>query len=178
MCKDNNRMVRMSWTEVGFVTMNSSLLAMFYTLLGVFVSYVLYHLFDSYDEVWIEQRSTLFKITDVSLEISILAVIAFWSAHIIQGAAPFFPVRRELDTLVDGYISGIFYIFAIFMFMDELTEKLKHLFHELFNAPFSKYFPQHGSIVDLSLSYTPLPKKTDATKPTLVRGTDGVQPYY
>jgi hypothetical protein len=156
-------MARMTWRDSGFVTMNSAVLAMFYTLLGVFVSYVLYHLFDSYDDVWIKERSTTFKIVDVSLEVSILAVVAFWSAHYIKIAAPFFPVRRELDTLVDGYISGIFYIFAIFVFMDELTEKLKHLFHELFNAPFSKYFPQHGSIVDMSLSYTPLPKKTDAT---------------
>jgi len=157
-------MVHMNWTEIGFVTLNSAILAVFYTLLGVFVSYILYHLFDSFDDTWKEDRSMLFKLTDVSLEVSILSIIAFWSAHIIEIAPPFFPVRKELDTLVDGYISGIFYIFAIFIFMEELTDKLKYLFHEIFNTPFSKYFPQHGSIIDMSLSYTPLPRKTETKK--------------
>ena len=157
-------MVRMNMRETAFVSLNAVVLAIFYTLLGILVSYVLYHLFDSYDETWREERSWLFKFADVSLEIAILSVIAFWSAHVIEIAPPFFPVKKQLDLLVDGYISGIFYIFAIFVFMDELTEKLKYMFNQLFSAPFSKLFPQHGSILDLSLSYTPLPRKTEAKK--------------
>lgn len=170
-------MVRMNWAETSFVTLNAAFLAIFYTLLGVLVSYVLYHLFDSFDDNWKEERSWGFKIADVSLEISILSIIAFWSAHIIELAPPFFPVRKELDTLVDGYISGIFYIFAIFVFMDELTEKLKFMFNGLFAAPFAKYFPQHGSILDLSLSYTPIPRKTDAKKTEVTEHQHGVSTF-
>jgi len=62
--------------------------------------------------------------------------------------------------LVDGHISGIFFIFAVFVFMDHLTEKLKFVFNKLFSSTFDKLFPQYGSIVDLSLSYRP-PRKTD-----------------
>lgn len=167
----------MNWTETGLITLNSAILAVFYTLLGVLLSYLMYHMFDSFDDKWKEERSLTFQLTDVSLEISILSIVAFWSAHIIEIAPPFFYVRKELDTLVDGYISGIFYIFAIFIFMDELTDKLKFLFEKMFNAPFSKYFPQYGSIIDLSLSYTPPTSKTETGKSSLDEAKNGVSPF-
>jgi len=150
-------MLRTNGKEKFFISMNASLLAIFYTLLGVFVSYILYYLFDEYDEKW-EKKSISYKFLDVSVEISLLSVIAFWSAHIIELAPPVFPVRKQLDLLVDGYISGIFYVFAVFLFMESLTSKLKFLFHELFEPYFSKIFPKHGSIIDLSLSYSPIEK--------------------
>jgi hypothetical protein len=162
----------MNWIETTFVSLNSVVLAAFYTLLGVMVSFVLYHLFDSYDETWIHDRSMLFQITDVSLEIGLLSVIAFWSAHVIEVAPPFFPVRKQLDSLVDGYISGIFYVFAIFVFMDELTSKLKYLFDTILGSTFAKLFPAHGSIIDFSLSYKPLPRKTNTKKDTSVSHQD------
>jgi hypothetical protein len=42
--------------------------------------------------------------------------------------------------------------------MDSLTGKLKFLFHELFESHFSNIFPKYGSIIDLSLSYSPIEK--------------------
>ena len=147
----------MNSKEKVYVSVNAAFLSIFYTLLGVLVSYILYFLFDEYDEKW-EKRSMTYKLLDVSLEISLLSIIAFWSGLIIELAPPLFPVRKELDTLVDNYISGIFYIFAVFLFMESLTNKLKFLFHELFEPYFSKIFPQYGSIIDLSLSYSPIEK--------------------
>ena len=150
-------MLRMNGKEKFFISMNAAFLAIFYTLLGVFISYILYYLFDEYDEKW-EKRSINYKVLDVSVEISLISIIAFWSGQLIEISPPIFPVRKELDVLVDGYISGIFYIFAVFLFMDSLTGKLKYLFHELFESHFSEIFPKHGSIVDLSLSYSPIEK--------------------
>ena len=167
----------MNWTETGLITLNAAILAVFYTLLGVLLSYAMYHMFDSFDERWKEERSLAFQITDVSLEISILSIVAFWSAHIIEIAPPFFYVRKELDTLVDGYISGIFYIFAIFIFMDELTDKLKYLFNQMFKTYFEKYFPQHGSIIDFSLSYEPPSSKTETGVSSLKHEKNGVRPF-
>ena len=151
----------MNRRETFLVTGNAAFLAIFYTMLGALVSYVLYYLVDEFDEKW-KKRSTLFKLADVSFEIGILSIIAFWSAHVIEIAPPILHVRKELDLLVDGYISGIFYIFAVFIFMDSLTEKMKYLFDELLGSHFSKIFPQHGSILDLSLSYSP--RKTEENK--------------
>ena len=149
----------MNYSEMFRVTINSALLAIFYTLLGVLVSFVLYHVFDEFDDEW-KKKSVTYKVTDVSLEIAFLSFIAFWSAHIIEIAPPVIPVRKELDLLVDGYISGIFYVFAVFVFMDDLTEKLKYLYNTLLGKHFESIFPQYGSILDLSLSYSP-PRKTN-----------------
>lgn len=168
----------MNWNEMGLITLNAAILAVFYTLLGVLLSYVMYHLFDSFDDTWKKDRSLPFQLTDVSLEISILSIVAFWSAHIIEISPPFFHVRKELDILVDGYISGIFYIFAIFIFLDELTLKLKFLFEKMFNTPFSQYFPQHGSIIDMSLSYSPLPRKTERKNVSSNEYQHGVSPFF
>lgn len=154
--------LRMSYGEIIRVTINASLLAIFYTLLGVLVSFVLYYIFDEYDDKW-KEHSIGFQLADVSLEISILSLVAFWSAHIIELAPPLLHVRKELDLLVDGYISGIFYVFAVFVFMNDLTEKLKFIFDTSLGNHFTKIFPQYGSIIDLSLSYTP-PRKTNETK--------------
>ena len=152
-------MVRMNFRETTFVSLNAALLAIFYTLLGVLVSYSLYHLFDEFNEDW-KKKSSFYKFFDVSIEISLLSVIAFWSAHIIEIAPAMFPVRKELDILVDGYISGIFYIFAVFLFMESLTDKLKYLYEETLAGHFGKIFPQYGSLINLSLSYSP-PTKTE-----------------
>jgi len=167
-------MVRMNWKETSFVSVNSVVLAIFYTLLGVLVSFILYHLFDSFDDTWKEDRSLLFQLTDVSLEIGLLSVIAIWSAHIIELSPPFLPVRKQLDLLVDNYISGIFYVFAIFVFMDELTAKLKYLFQTIFGVHFGKLFPAYGSIIDMSLSYKPLPRKTNRKKDNELNHQDGL----
>jgi len=156
-------MVRMNVVETGFVGTNAIFLAIFYTIFGALLSYVMYHLFNEFDETW-KQKTLLFQLGDVGLEVSILASVALWSTEIIKIAPSFLPVRKELDLLVDNYISGIFFIFAVFVFMDQLTEKLKYLFARILGPTFNKIFPQYGSIIDLSLSYSP--RKTDKSKST------------
>jgi len=149
--------MRMSWKEAVYVTINASLLAIMYTLFGALISYIFYHIFDEFDENW-KKRSEVYKITEVTVEVIIIAIIAFWSAFYIEKLQPFVPVRKELDTLVDGFISGIFFIFAIFLFIDQLTDKLKYLYHDYLGEHAGRFFPQYGSIIDFSLSYKP---KTD-----------------
>jgi hypothetical protein len=144
----------MSWKEAFYVTINASLLAIMYTVFGALISYVFYHIFDEFNDDW-KKRSEAYKITEVTVEVVIIANIAFWSAQYIELLPPFMRVRKELDTLVDGYISGIFFIFAMFLFIDQLTEKLKYLYHDYLEEHAGRIFPQYGSIIDLSLSYTP-----------------------
>lgn len=146
--------MRMSWKEAFYVTINASLLAIMYTVFGALISYVFYHIFDEFNDDW-KKRSEAYKITEVTVEVVIIANIAFWSAQYIELLPPFMRVRKELDTLVDGYISGIFFIFAMFLFIDQLTEKLKYLYHDYLEEHAGRIFPQYGSIIDLSLSYTP-----------------------
>jgi len=153
------QMKTLASTEMIYMTVNAGVLAIAYTFFGSFISYIMYHIFDEYNETW-KKRSELYKFIDVLVEIIVIAIAAFWSARIIEKMPPFMPVRKELDILVDGYISGIFFIFAIFLFLDELTEKLKYLHHDYLGPHVSKVFPQYGSLIDFSLSYTP-PRKTE-----------------
>lgn len=146
-------MVRMNWKEIFFVTLNSLTLALWYTGFGILISFILYYLFEEFDDDW-KKRSIAYKITDVSLEIAMLAAIAFWTARFVKISPPFFPVRKELDIMVDDYISGIFFLFSIFIFMDGLTDKLKYLFHSYIGPLFETIFPKYGSIVDMNLSFT------------------------
>jgi heme/copper-type cytochrome/quinol oxidase subunit 2 len=151
--------MRMSWKEAFYVTINASLLAIMYTVFGALISYIFYHIFDEFNDEW-KKRSEAYKITEVTVELIIIANIAFWSAQYIEMLQPFVPVRKELDRLVDGYISGLFFIFAIFLFIDQLTEKLKYLYHDYLEEHAGRIFPQYGSIIDLSLSYTPKTERT------------------
>lgn len=145
--------------EMVGVTINAGLLALLYTVFGSFISYIMYHIFDEFDNKW-KKRSELYKLTDVSIEIVVIALAAFWSGRVIADLPPMFPVRKELDLLVDGYVSGIFFIFAMFLFLDELTEKLKYLHDNYLGPHVGKILPQHGSLIDFSLSYNK-PKTED-----------------
>lgn len=145
--------------EIINMSLNASSLALLYTLFGALISYVFYHIFDDFDEKW-TKRSELYKLSDVFVEIIAIALAAFWSSQFIQQLPPFFNVSNKLDVMVDSYISGIFFIFAMFLFLDELTEKLKYLHDSYLGGHLSKIIPQHGHLLDFSLSYNPL-KKTE-----------------
>ena len=141
-------------SEIVFMSLNASLLAILYTIFGAFISYVFYHIFDEFDEKW-KKRPELYKFADVTVEIIVIALASFWSSNIIQQLPPLFKVKKVLDVMVDSYISGIFFIFAMFLFLDDLTDKLKFLHHEYLGEHLQIILPQHGHLLDFSLSFTP-----------------------
>jgi hypothetical protein len=55
---------------------------------------------------------------------------------------------------VDTYTSGMFFIYAIFLFMNDLGEKLKFVYEKHFDGPLKSVFPTEGSILDLTLRYS------------------------
>lgn len=116
----------MNTYEVLMVSLNIAILTLFYTALGGTLSFVLDKVFTQYSSDWIAQ-STLFKITEVSAELIVLGLVSFWATYIIEEAPPIFPVSRKMDNMVDTYISGVFFVYAIFLFFDSLWEKVKHL---------------------------------------------------
>jgi hypothetical protein len=142
------------------ITFNAVILALFYTVFGALLSYVFYHIFDEFDDDW-EKRSDVYKFGDVVVEISLIAMIGLWSYRIIDNLPPFFSVDKNLDSMVDGYMSGIFFTYAMFLFLDQLTDKIKFLYEEHVGPHFSKLLPQHGSLIDLSLSYSKTEKVSE-----------------
>ena len=146
--------------EVINISLNASFLALSYTLFGALISYIFYYIFDEFNDKW-KKRSELYKFADVTVEITLIALAAFWALQIIQPLPPLFKVKKTIDIMIDSYISGIFFVFAIFLFLDQLTEKLKFLHHEYLGGHFKFIFPQYGHLLDFSLSYTPPKTKTN-----------------
>jgi hypothetical protein len=137
------------------VTGNAAVLAILHTVYGAFISYLFYYLFDEFDEKW-QKRSDLYKITDVMVEIMLIATFGYWASEATLLIPPIFPTSRAKEIAVDSWVSGIFFVIALFLFLDGLTEKLKYLQNNFFEDAFSRWLPQYGSLVDLNLSYTPI----------------------
>ena len=157
--------------EAFAVTGNAAFLAIIHTVYGAFISYLFYYLFDEFNDKW-RSRSQLYKLTDVSIEIMLIAAFGYWASEFTEMIPPIFPMSRAHEIAVDVWISGIFFVIALFLFLDELTEKLKYLQNYYFEGLFSRFMPKYGSIVDMNLSYTPIPgdesKKSELNKPAKV----------
>lgn len=137
------------------ITGNAALLAIIHTAYGAFISYVFYYIFDEFNEKW-QSRSSLYQLIDVSVEIMLIAVFGYWASEITELIPPIFPTSKQNELAVDSWISGIFFVIALFLFLDDLTEKLKFLQNKFFEDVFSRIFPKYGSLVDMNLSYTPV----------------------
>jgi ABC-type Na+ efflux pump permease subunit len=138
----------MEWHEVLGGTLNIGILAIFYTVFGALISYLLFHLFDDFGKEWKEQ-DVLYQTADVVTELTLVGAIAFWSMSFIRDAAPMFPVNKVLDKEVDTYISGLFFAFAMFMFLGDLTEKIKYIYEKFLKTGFVRFFPENWSIMKM-----------------------------
>jgi hypothetical protein len=137
------------------ITGNAAILAIIHTAYGAFISYVFYYIFDEFDDAW-KARSSMYQMADVSVETMLIAIFGYWASEVTELIPPFFPTSKNNELAVDNWISGIFFVIALFLFLDDLTEKLKFLQAKFFEDVFSKIFPKYGSIVDMNLSYTPV----------------------
>lgn len=146
------------WKDSISLSANIVLLSIFYCFIGGLVSYALYYLFDEYnpeDKLGLEweKKGVLYQVADVCLEIGIIGLVSFWLVFVINTSAPIIPVPVNFAPFVDTYTTGMFFIYAIFIFMDDLTNKLRYLYESHFETKFSRLFPNEGSILDLSLRY-------------------------
>lgn len=159
------------------VTGNAAVLAIIHTVYGAFISYLFYYLFDEFDEDW-KNRSEFYKLADSAMEIMLIAVFGYWASEFTEYIPTFFPTSRSHELNVDRWVSGIFFVIALFLFLDELTEKLKYLQNYYFENLFSKIFPGYGSLIDMNLSYTPITendkkkaKEAEESKTKVVTGS-------
>lgn len=161
--------LNLSWDDILSLSGNIVLLAVFYTFLGAFVSFTLYYLFDEYgpdenpprDLEW-EKHPLWYQAYDVCVEVALIALISFWATYTINTSAEIIPVRSELSSFVDTYTTGMFFMFTVFLFMNDLSSKLTYLYNEVVGKQFDWLLPNEGSILNLSLHYGP--RKTDEKK--------------
>jgi len=173
MAKDNYaysiHSIKLTRSDSLRVTANIALFAMVYTFAGAILSYVLWYAFDPYDpeseaevdKVW-ETKGLLFQFYDILVELALIAITAFWLTYYLDTAAPIIPIRKGLEDFIDSYTSGMFFMFAIFIFLNDLSSKLKYIFKTLLGDFFDYWVPEEGSILDLTVKYSDRQKKLRA----------------
>ena len=144
-----------SWKDALFITLNLSVFGVMITIAGLIVSFVLFYLFEEFDESW-KSKSELYKFADVSVELSIIIISTYWITHYFNALPLLFPVPGTTNNDVLGYVTGVFFAYSVFIFLTGLTEKMRYLNTRYLAGQFDDIFPRYGSIIDLSLSYTPL----------------------
>ena len=130
----------MKLEEIIGVSLNTSILAVFYTALGGIISYLLGIFADMPLDEW-KKKPMWYQVGSVSLELSFIGTLAFWITYLIREAAPVFPVSKALDELVDTYISGVFFAYAMFLFVEYLDDKIRYIYSEVFDKHVERMFP-------------------------------------
>ncbi len=113
------------------LTVNLIFVAIFYLFLGGAISYLLKNLFPKFDENW-ERLPNLVQLADVSLEIAIIVLIAFWLTYIVHSWIPVLPVSSALEHYIESFGGQMIFIYAVFIFMENLDDKLIHVFQDIF----------------------------------------------
>jgi hypothetical protein len=148
--------IHLSFGDAARVTGNIAIFSVVYTLAGALLSYVLYYLFDVYNDEnkeW-EEKGLSYQLFDVGVEVSTIAIVAFWLVYFMNISTPIIPVKKGLEDFVDSYTAGLFFMFAIFIFLGDLTNKLKYIFDKFLGTHFDFLFPAEGSILDGTLRYS------------------------
>ena len=111
------------------VTVNLIFIAIFYVFLGGLLSWCLWRVFPEYGPEW-EKQSNLYQLLDVSAEISIIVILAFWTTYIVHSFIPVLPISTALEGYLESFGGQMILVYAVFVFLDTLDDKLKHVFHD------------------------------------------------
>jgi hypothetical protein len=115
------------------LTLNLMCIAIFYVFLGGLLSWTMWRIFPQFNEQW-EKQSNLYQLADVSMEISIIVVVAFWTTYFVHSFIPILPVTSALEGYLESFGGQMVFIYAVFVFLDTLDDKLKHVFNDFFGT--------------------------------------------
>jgi hypothetical protein len=115
------------------LTINLVCIAIFYVFLGGLLSWCMWRVFPEFGEEW-EKQSNLYQLLDVSAEISIIVVVAFWTTYLVHSFIPVLPVSQALEGYLESFGGQMVFVYAVFVFLDTLDDKLKHVLHDFFGT--------------------------------------------
>jgi len=113
------------------LTFNLVFVAIFYVFFGAAVSYGLSKTFPAYDEEW-EKAGLVYKVSDVAVEISVVIIVAFWLTYFANSRIPILPLPPALEYYVESFGGQVVFLYAVFLFMETLDDKLIQVFKEIF----------------------------------------------
>ena len=115
------------------LTLNLICIAIFYLFLGGLLSWSMWRIFPEFNEQW-EKQSNMYQLADVSMEISIVVIVAFWTTYFVHSFIPILPVTSALEGYLESFGGQMVFIYAVFVFLDTLDDKLKHVFNDFFGT--------------------------------------------
>ena len=115
------------------LSLNLVFVAVFYVFFGAAVSYTLAKVVPPYDEAW-KKSPLAYQVADVAAEISLIVIAAFWLTYIANSWIPIFAVTPALEHYVESFGGQVVFLYAIFIFMETLDDKLIRVFQEIFGA--------------------------------------------
>lgn len=113
------------------LSLNLVFVAIFYVFLGAAVSYALAKVFPAYDEEW-KKLPLHYQTLDVATEVSVIVIIAFWLTYIANSYIPILRVSSALEHYIESFGGQMVFIYAVFIFMETLDDKLIRVFQEIF----------------------------------------------
>lgn len=113
------------------LTINLVFVAIFYVFFGAAVSYGLSKTFPAYDEEW-KKAGLVYQVSDVAVEISMIVIVAFWLTYFANSTIPILPVPPALEYYVESFGGQVVFLYAVFVFMETLDDKLIRVFKEIF----------------------------------------------
>ena len=113
------------------LSINLIFVAIVYLFLGGFVSNILAKIVPPFDEEW-EKRPNWEQLVDVSIEISVIVILAFWITYIVHIWIPILPVGSALEHYIESFGGQMVFVYAVFLFLETLDDKLIHVFKDIF----------------------------------------------
>jgi hypothetical protein len=83
--------------------------------------------FPDYSEEWKKEPLWL-RAADVTAEVSLLVVASFWVTYFARLVIPVIPLKPSLEHYLEQYAGNTMFVYAIFIFFDDLSDKLIFLF--------------------------------------------------
>ncbi len=117
--------------HVWSITLNIAVIAVFYLFLGASISYLLRQVVPAYDTEW-ERWPRWKQILDVSIEMVLIVVSAFWVTYFARYAIPVVPVKSNLEYLIEQFGGQVSFLYAIFVFLEVLDDKLIFIYKDIF----------------------------------------------
>uniref|UniRef100_A0A6C0J2P2 Uncharacterized protein n=1 Tax=viral metagenome TaxID=1070528 RepID=A0A6C0J2P2_9ZZZZ len=111
------------------LTANLVIVGLVYLICGIVVSWMISNTFPHYDESW-KKQSVSMQILDVAAEVSMLVILAFWSSYAVDWIIPILPVAPILEKYIETFGGRMIFLYAVFLFIHDLDEKLTYLYTE------------------------------------------------
>lgn len=115
------------------LTINLIFMSIFYVFLGGLLSWSMWRVFPDFDENW-EKQSNLYQLADVCAEVSVIIIVCFWVTYYVNSLIPVLPVTSPLEVYLESFGGQTMFIYAVFVFLNTLDDKLKHVFHDFFGT--------------------------------------------